>query len=284
MFTDQPVTPLRLESLINLLRNNSQRRFRKEQLYELLQPTGLPDLKDRVQSRVTLAAAEELALVETVDGIVRLTFDRKDKRSTGRIVCDAWDVRVLADRSVEPYFALFYSYLLGLDRDVPVRQSPDDWAIRFERDVFRGERPNNPVNITKVTGIRRWLQYVGLGWYDPAGEFQPNPYSRLLRRLDLIFGSEKRLADEQFMTRLGEECPELDGGAIFQLANGTRRTGEKTCTLGLAHALVDLHESGHLRLHCEPDSRGWSLDAAEPPPDGKTLRSGRIDFVEYLQP
>jgi hypothetical protein len=37
------------------------------------------------------------------------------------------------------------------------------------------------------------------------------------------------------------------------------------------------------RLHCAPDSRGWSIESAEPPYDAKTLRSSRLDEVEWLR-
>ena len=44
---------------------------------------------------------------------------------------------------------------------------------------------------------------------------------------------------------------------------------------------IDLHFDRVIRLFCAADSRGWSIEAAQPPNDGDTLRSGRVDYVEY---
>ena len=82
------------------------------------------------------------------------------------------------------------------------------------------------------------------------------------------------------MKRLANFCPELDGGYIYKQADVEWSSEKKICTLGLSHALVELHLDGLICLHCFQDSRGWSLEEAEPPQDGHTLQSNRIDFIE----
>src|SRR5262249_35566226 len=121
----------------------------------------------------------------------------------------------------------------------------------------------------------------GLGWYDTGGVFQPNPFERIRRCLGKIFAGEVKLTSEAFMQRLTEACPELDGGTIFKRVDQTYDPAAKVCTLGLSHALIDLHQDGWIRLDCPRDSRGWSIETAEPPSDG--LQSGRINTVELLK-
>jgi hypothetical protein len=284
MFTDQPVTPVRVEILIDLMRGLTGRKVDRELLMQLLQPEGLPNLdpKKRDQSQQTIKAALDLRIiVEDADEILRLTTERKDRRAAREILLEALDSAVLSGVEVEPYFSLFYSYLLSLNANGCVEKSNDEWARDFERDVFNGQRGENPFNATKLTGLHRWMSYAGLGWYDTSEVFQPNPYERLHRRLDIIFANAAKLSGEEFMRRLSEFCPELDGGAIFKRAAQWYDPSTKNCTLGLSHALIDLHQDGLIRLDCPSDSSGWSIEVAEPP--GGSLQSGRIGTVERVK-
>ena len=289
MFTDQPVTPTRVETLLNLMRDFSERKFTREILIDLLQPDGLPAHNPgKTQAKQTISAATELGLIiEDDEKRLKTIFKSTDKRDSRRILLDSLDAKVLANTEIEPYFALFYSYLLALNADGTKNQNGSTWASNFQRDVFGDERPANPFNDTKLTGLNRWFGYAGLGWYDTGGTtgvFQPNPYDRLLRRLQLIFGKDKKLTSEIFMERLTEFCPELDGGEIFMQAHRFRvyDAAAKTCTLGLSHALIDLHQDQKIRLNCPIDSRGWSIELAEPP-NSDGLESGRIDSIEFLK-
>lgn len=285
MFTDEPITPTRVETLLALLRG-SRREFDRPTLLRVLQPEGLPGVKPgsgRAQAVQTLRAATELELVEEDErGVLRTRFERDDPRSTRQLLLEALDRRVLGTDEVEPYFAPFYAYLLGLDRDGAAIRSNDDWAIRFENHRYGGRADTNPFNKDKLTGLHRWYGYAGLGWYDPEGTFQPNPYGRIGRRLSVVFGDEERLPGDEFVVRLGEYCPELDGGSLFVQVHPKRGAAERTLTLGVSHALFDLHADGRLRLHCAHDSRGWSIGPADPAPDNKTIFSDRIDAVELL--
>jgi hypothetical protein len=284
MFTDDSVTPPRLEALLDLVRNMSTRKFTSATAKDLLQPDGLPGLsKSSNQATVTLSAARQLGLIsESADGQITLARPR-DKRPTRDIILDALDERVLAGRDVEPWFALFYAYLLGSDGNAAPGKG-GEWEIAFNRDVVRGAAVSNRFNATKYIGLRRWMRYAGLGWHDSSDTFHPNPYERLLRKLPEIFAGVVRLDAADFMVRLGAACPELDGGALFREANQGRDDRVRLCTAGLSHALIDLHLDGVLRLDCPPDSSGWSIAAAEPPMDGISLRTDRVAAVEFLGP
>lgn len=268
MFTDSPVTPTRLETLLDTLRNlPPNKRAERKTLVGLLQPRSIFDDESKSSTAdQTVVAAKELGLVSEVEE-VKLSFERKDKRSTRRIVLDALDEKVLGDTTIEPHFARFYSYLLFLNADGASKKSNDERAVEFEQHAYGGVRPPNPFNSTKLSGLSRWLAYTGLGWDDPGGTFQPNPYERIRRRLPVIFSEVKKLSGEQFISTLASTCPELDGGNIFRETNRAYQIEAKVCTLGLAHALVDLHLDGVLELYCPADSRGWSIERAEPPSD-----------------
>lgn len=284
MFTDQPVTPTRVETLVDLLRQ-TRYQFDREKLGMVLQPDELPKVgadSRRTQTSVAVRAAVELGLVEETARGLRLTFERGDPRPTRDVVLQAVDERVLSGEDVEPYFARFYAWLLNEGRAADTRRNGDEWAKAFETAVYQGRSPNNPFNGAKYDGLKRWIAYAGLGWFDPRGVFQPNPFGRVSRRLDAIFGGDDALPGDEFMARVGECCPELDGGAVFVRALPAWRREATTCTLGLSHALVDLHLARQLRLTCARDSGGWSIAAAAPPVEG-TMQSARIDFVARAQ-
>jgi hypothetical protein len=290
VFTDNPVTPTRVEALVDLLRS-SRRKFTRGMLYRLFQPDELPALraeaKDKYsQTKSTLKAAGELRLIELgedPESPVNLLADCPSSKTTRTIVLEALDRHVLATVDIEPYFAPFYSYILYLGERGIVNRSGDEWSIAFERDVHGGERPSNPFNSSKWVGLHRWYAFSGLGWYDPKGTFQPIPSERLARQLPAIFGKERRLASDDFMRRMAEHCPELDGGEIFTETNRNYQPRDRICSLGLSHALIELHEDGVLRLECPRDARGWNIAAAQPASDGKFLMSERIDYVSLLE-
>jgi len=280
MFTHEPITPRRLECLIDLLREHSRRDWTRAGLAGVLQPEGLPDLKEKSdQASKVIKAALELGLVVEDGGLIRLApFQRE--RTTSDLVLQAMEERILASTDVETYYAPFYSYLISHGA-VPEKRDGGAWAIAFNRDCPQMAGEQNPFNKTKYTGLERWYAYSGHGWFDMTGEFQPNPYSRILRQLRNIFTDGVRLSGDDFITRLAQCCPELDKGSIFRRTLPNYNAEAQVASLALSHALVDLHLDRHICLFCAPDSRGWSIEAALPPNDGRTLRSGRIDYVEY---
>lgn len=281
MFTDDAVTPTRLEVLIDVLRDFGRREWTRSDLIAVLQPKGLPDLTaSSRQATQTITAARALDIVSEENQIIRLSTANR-KRSTSEVLLQALDDRVLVSTDLEPFYAPFYSYLLNLNEGGTKSRDGEFWAIEFKRDCPRAARSENPFNKTKYTGLNRWYSYSGHGWFDSGDVFQPNPYERIRRSLNKIFVSDRKLTDEDFFLRLAGSCPELDGGDIFRQTISNYDPSRKKASLGLSHALVDLHFDGIIRLHCAEDSRGWSIEAAHPPNDGKTLRSGKVNYVEY---
>ncbi len=283
MFTDGPATPVRLEVLLDVL-NKYSNGLKREDSYELLQPSPLSG-GSQGTAKDTIRAALQIGLVEEKQSSIKLSNEYEKKKPAKENILRAVDQAVLSSLQIEPYLALFYAYYLGLDKEVYDRSnfSREEWASRFNQDVFNNEPQTNPFNRDKHTGLDRWLSYLGLGWYDPNDQFQANPYGRLYRALPSIFGDKVKLLGDQFMVRLAQVCPELDGGEIFLQANKYKnyKTEDKQCTLGLSHCLVELHEDKIIRLECPIDSRGWNIELVQPPRDD-TIKADRITLIEYL--
>ena len=79
MFTDQPVTPRRLEILVEVVDElGATGTLKREALLELLQPETLPDFNSeagepRSAAKAALKAAIDLGLVTEDGGVLRLS-------------------------------------------------------------------------------------------------------------------------------------------------------------------------------------------------------------------
>jgi hypothetical protein len=281
MFTDGPVVPLHVESVLSFLKSTSKKKFTREDVRNCFQPNPVTIKQD--QSNGAIKALIELNLIkESEEKHLELLNSAKGKVDGKTTLLKAMDELILGGTEVEYYFALFYSYLLGLNSSGIKHGTTLSarWSMDFNRDVFENKEIPNQFNKEKYTGLMRWFVYTGLGWSDQSGLFNCNPYSRIVRSLRSVFTSKKKLDSEEFFQRLAETFPELDGGKVFLQANKAYDHGAKQCTLGLSHALIDLHLDGIIKLHCPKDSDGWSIALASPPNDGKTLVSDRISQVE----
>lgn len=283
MFTDSEATPARVEMLLDLVRSMSSRKLDATIIKQLIQPAGLPDLTSKSdQARSIITAAKELELVEEQLGGMIRAVKARDSRPARIAVVEAIDDKVLRDTGVEPWFALFYAFLLG--RNESAASGPAAaaiWETRFEREVFGGVTQPNRFNETKYRGLRRWFRYAGLGWHDAEDRFHPNPYERVARQLPDLFSTGKELPVDKFLERLAENCPELDGGYLFLKANPGWDRAARSMSLGLSHALVDLHLDEVIVLNCPLDSDGWSVLSAAPPRDAVHLKSDKVTSVRY---
>ena len=282
MFTDGPATPARLEILLAVVASKPKGLTRKD-LYDLMQPESLRSNTEKATNNLKAGLEIELLEEEKKGSIIRLheTYDKK--LSARENILNALDGKALENSEVELHLALFYAYYLGLDTRIYERSDWDGerWSDQFNTDVFGETEQSNRFNKTKYTGIQRWLNYLGLGWYDSNGFFHPDPTERILRSMSSIFGEEKKITGDQFMSKLAEVCPELDGGEMFLQANKSYDANAKECTLGLSQALVGLHEDGFVRLTCPIDSRGWNLGKAKPGRDD-SIKTDRLEVIEII--
>jgi hypothetical protein len=285
MFTDNPTIPVQLEVLLDVVHAMRQHKASDDALRQLIQPKGLPDLTPSSKQFANhLSAAVELELVRTDDKQnIRLTYKVREEHQAKPAILIAFDQIVLANARVEKWAGRFYAYLIAQDDDV-IRGPAEGEALanRFMSDLPSTVDKGNPMNSDKYRALMRWYPYVGLGWMDPFGAFNPDPTDRLRRTLDVIWQKDRKLDASEFMDRLGWACPELDGGALFnEVTSGTYTASSRQCTQALATALRRLHDEGSLKLHCPADSTGWSLEkAGGSPVPGEA--SNRFDTVERI--
>jgi hypothetical protein len=284
VFTDQPITPVRVEALLDLLRSLPNKSAPIASLKRYLQPDGLPKKTDQSdQARIAITACKELHLLTESEGIATLAIPLGERRSSKALLLEALDRHVLGGKEVEPWFAMFYAFLIARAPGEAQAGSGKggEWDSRFNGEVLNNAKVDNRFNNDKYIGFRRWLRYMGLGWHDSQDTFQPNPYDRIARALPRLFPVDEVLESDEFMRRLAEQCPELDGGAIFSEVNRDFDMARRECTAAVAAALVELNGDGIIRLECPLDSHGWSLRRAMPARTA-VMPSDRFDRIQYV--
>ncbi|MDH4459449.1 MAG: hypothetical protein QE272_12180 [Nevskia sp.] len=286
MFIDNPTIPTRLEVLLDVLHLMHGRKADKETVDTLLQPEGLPGLRERSnQANQHISAAEQLELIaKDSGGNLRLNYKVRGKHDArGRIIA-AFEAMVLTKTNVERWAARMYAFLLQLppSRDFLVKSANFENLTKHFMDELPAEIERlNPMNDTKLPKYLDWYAYVGLGWFGPHAEFVVDPTIRLERALPAIFGKDHLLDASEFMTRLAEQCPELDGGHLFrEIGTAWYAQGDRRCTRGLASALRNLHDEAVIGLRCPRDNKGWDLSLAGHVNEPGVLDSDRFDQIE----
>ena len=141
MFTDNPVTPVRLEILLDLLRECRQG-LARDDAYRLLQPVPLGgDESSFTAAKATIRAGVELELIKEDGDAISLALSCRKEQVIRVSVLTALDMNMFSSKTdVEKYFALFSAYYLGLGKQVYERRNQDNqtWANQFNPRCFRG--------------------------------------------------------------------------------------------------------------------------------------------------
>ena len=171
------------------------------------------------------------------------------KQSIKDIIVHTFDERVFNNLDDEPFFGYFYSLLLSDDTIGGINHKNSDLqklALEKFPSVFRISNGSTRLNDTKLNFYWRWYRYLGLGWNDPQGVFQPLPLERICRCLKSIFGKKKTLDSDTFIKTLSSKCPELDGGILFTKISANK---ERILSTGLSQALCCLNERKIIKLN-----------------------------------
>lgn len=287
MFTDQPTTPRRFEVIIELLQLLDQHKEQvdEKQLISLLQPTGLDGVNPNSnQAKITIKALRDLKIIEGNEKLSLSTSGTTGKEA----LINALEKYVLPSDDIEYYFSKFYAYILGRDENLPLFKDEKVSSLikEFNKMIFgNAEETKNPFNWDKYKPLlERWWTYVGLGWVTGlTGSkmwFQPNPYERTQRQLSEVFGKDRSLECHIFVKRLGDRCPELDGGSVFNQVN--QAWSPKKCSAGLSKALFDLHKASIIELNCPKDSDGYDISSGGIMLDDDKIQSQRFTDIKYL--
>jgi hypothetical protein len=248
--------PGRLIALCEFLLLCPQMRERRTACESALMPDGLIKGEDkRPMVRVVINESLNLGLIEKNDTDIQLA---------------AAAPRILRTQKSDRYFwpgafmDLFmkseenHDMLLSLAwwLSLPVLSAPGDWSSIDTSLKWRQDANNlGPMNDFRYSIFASWAVYLGLAWRQAKHQDRwliPNPTSHILIRLRSELGDKPRQYEAlDFVRKLAEWCPVLDGGAFRRTAE-TRGLCEplepKRISASLSLALLRLSDGGYLSL------------------------------------
>ncbi|HSH79393.1 MAG TPA: hypothetical protein VLA19_12800 [Herpetosiphonaceae bacterium] len=260
------ITPHRLHALVRLVPR--LREPRRADLLDLLQPSVLPHVKNQTAASNAYAAARTCNLIrEEPGGIVQLTVAPRTienlddfRRHMQRILLR------ISDESADNYLLNLFTAWYAVQNERVLRLERKQLETRFNAEVFPHVE-SRQFNETKLNGWRTWAAFLGSGYPLRLGSgevIMPDAHERLLPLLDQLLPLGARIAGfDSFAAELAEQCPDLDGGVLFERCWQTSRGAEmrgNSLSLMLSTALRVLHDAGHIELILQPDAElRWQL-------------------------
>jgi hypothetical protein len=268
------VTPHRLHAFARLVARLPNSTY--QELLDLLQPAILDDKQ---------SAAGEVYKGAKLCGLIEESTGRE--RRVSLLVSPAEIETVVAFRQCmqrlmlnitqenqDNYlFNIFTAWYAVQNERIFQLMTGGNLEIRFNDEMFPGNK-DRAFNETKFNGWRNWANFLGFGWpLKPSVSGQrellvPEAYERLKDALPaLITKEEGRLQFGSFLRRLGEKCPELDGGKLFESCRQKSRPMEEQrniLSLMLSTALRSLRDAQVIELIKQGDANeNWQLYQAE---------------------
>jgi hypothetical protein len=131
-----------------------------------------------------------------------------------------------------------------------------DFGPRQDEDG--GESSNWPIgNSTRWSAFRRWACSLGFAWANPNGHLVPDPTVAIRDALPDVFAGAEELTAREFVSKVGECVPVLDGGRYreFVTSNWERpATENRGITVPLTDALERLASEGSIFVDDRADA------------------------------
>jgi hypothetical protein len=267
IINNPPVTPHRLYALLRLVEHLGS--STREQLFTLLQPE---DSKADF-ARYNLTAASYFELVDTSDNQAitlhaSVASDDLQNLDSFRKLMQARLLGRVKPNDDNYRLNIFAAWYAVQDDKVFSFPGSDEFAETFRNailptDADAGVEQGTAFNREKYVSWRRWAEFLGWGWTirQSTSYIAPDAMVRLLPVLPAIFGDDEQLASDVFLERVGQYCPELDKGVLYQQCWAAVRSETKTTvSMMLSHALHALQEDGVIELIRQPDAATvWPL-------------------------
>lgn len=278
IFNNGQVTPHRLHTLVRLVPRMQQPK--RADLLNMVQPDTLSNNQDASKSVFRAAEAHQLITVtdddtvvlhervgkakriESVDGFRMTMQDRligiTDENADNFLLnlFAAWfavqEERIIASNSGEIIANLFH----------------DDMNTRSQSEIAREGRL---FNYTKYNGWLTWATFLGWGWRMRLNTdvLIPDAHVRLNSILPLLLPSTDLVTFSEFMERIANHCPELDGGVLFEQCWRQSRPNVNRgnrASLMLSTTLRTLEKLEKIKLVDMGDALdSWQLYPANPP-------------------
>jgi len=264
------VTPHRLHAFVRLV--SRLQNPNREELLNLLQPTEMGGSQE--SSKEVYRAALNCGLItensnksKTVG--LNVSPDQVESLPTFRDHLRQILLGVTDENSPNYLFNIFTAWYATQNERV-FQLGAKGYEKLFNDQIFTNNE-ERAFNDTKLNGWRNWAAFLGLGWPMRAAMIEgqrevlvPDAHSRLKAVLPkLLSPKEGSLRFGIFARRLAEECPELDGGILFEICWKASRPSEQRgnrISLMLSTGLRVLHDTKAITLIRESDAdEKWQM-------------------------
>lgn len=253
-------TPGRIFALARLIGRLGEPK--REQVMDLLQPSDDGAKQDAARTTIKEAIDAGVVVQERDSGTFRLSNEARQaivsvdgfRRYMASRLCGISDIN-----GDNYYLNQFTAWYAAQNEATLSLRSAINLAAEFNSHLY----PNQDVRVindTKLNGWRNWAAYLGWGISYKMGTTDfilPNAVVRVSDLLPPIFGTERKpLPVSEFMRRLSAFAPELDDGALYQVAwkASFPAADPPYLSLMLSTALRTLHELGIIYLRRDADA------------------------------
>jgi hypothetical protein len=268
------MTPHRLYSMIHLVEvlGESPRRM----ILDLLQPESLTEKSESQEMSERLyRAAIQLGLLEELpnkDKTVRRSPMTKgiEDFETFRLLMQSLALCVV-DEPEDHYLLNLVAAWYAVQDEAVLDYSKGKMEKRFNEQLYGSAESIVLSDHPGLTAWFEWAQFLGWGWLmkfsREEGRLAPDATLRVRPLLPKLLPHTEPISMGEFMSRLRELCPELDGGLLFkrcwEASRGSEVQGNRL-SLMLSTALRVLHISSEIELIERKDaSESWRLFASQ---------------------
>jgi hypothetical protein len=244
----------------------SKNAIHRDELLEAVAPEGV--VKDEgKQVRQTLRRWTELGLFIETENMISV-LDRPSKVSTGVLQTLAFTRRIackyaLSDENNQEFWAAEGARAADLTRTLAWMMAQDAFRTRFgDLERLESEQIENSdrrlmQNSTRKTGVGYWAEFLGFS-RQPGGDIDPTVAVRDV--LPEILGPGEGMSARDFVDRIAEQLPVLDGGRwqtavlaeVSESALAPLQSGQ--VSTALSRALLCLRATGELLLQNRADT------------------------------
>ena len=244
----------------------SKNAIHRDELLEAVAPEGV--VKDEgKQVRQTLRRWTELGLFIETENMISV-LDRPSKVSTGVLKTLAFTRRIackyaLSDENNQEFWAAEGARAADLTRTLAWMMAQDAFRTRFgDLERLESEQIENSdrrlmQNSTRKTGVGYWAEFLGFS-RQPGGDIDPTVAVRDV--LPEILGPGEGMSARDFVDRIAEQLPVLDGGRwqtavlaeVSESALAPLQSGQ--VSTALSRALLCLRATGELLLQNRADT------------------------------
>jgi hypothetical protein len=234
--------------------------------------------------------ARRLGIVEENDGKIRVLKGVMDSPKSRRVDAEkAFRAALIGvlfnpDRARETEheaFMLAIVWLLGKTPLEPLSFSEPPQDL-LRADLGEDGQRTELTNLARYQNFLYWARYLGFACFvgfENSTKVVPDPRKAIQSALPQIFGEQKALDIEQFLTGLNQHYPVFEGGSAWTEVESMRvqtSNSEDTLSIATSLALRELADRGELVLEAVADARGRILRYGQETERVSRIRRGTI--------